>query len=46
VRKEHDKSPRKIDSVLGAALAGEARADSIEAKLWPKASRTITVFRR
>jgi phage terminase large subunit-like protein len=36
VRKEHDKSPRKIDSVVGAALAGEARADVIAAGLWPK----------
>lgn len=35
VRKEYDRSPRKIDSVVGAALAGEARADAIEAKLWP-----------
>jgi len=33
VRKEHDQSPRKIDSVVGAALAYEARADAIEAGL-------------
>jgi len=33
VRKEHDKSPRKIDSVVGAALAYEARADVLEAGL-------------
>lgn len=33
VRKEHDKSPRKIDSVVGAALAYEARADAIAAGL-------------
>lgn len=31
VRKEHDQSARKIDSVVGAALAYEARADSISA---------------
>jgi phage terminase large subunit-like protein len=29
VRKEHDQSPRKIDSVIGAALAYEARADAL-----------------
>lgn len=46
VRKEHDKSPRKIDCVVGSALAGEARADAIEAKLWPPRSRTVTVYRR
>jgi phage terminase large subunit-like protein len=31
VRKEHESSPRKIDSVVGAALAGEARADALAA---------------
>lgn len=31
VRKEYAGSPRKIDSVIGAALAGEARADAIAA---------------
>jgi phage terminase large subunit-like protein len=31
VRKEHDQSPRKIDSVVGAALAVEARADALAA---------------
>lgn len=31
VRKEHPNSDRKIDSVVGAALAGEARADAITA---------------
>ena len=31
VRKEHPKSDRKIDSVVGAALAYEARADSLAA---------------
>jgi hypothetical protein len=46
VRKEHDQSPRKIDSVVGAALAYEARADAIEAKLWPpKPRRKIIVMR-
>ena len=29
VRKEHDQSARKIDSVVAAALAYEARADAI-----------------
>lgn len=43
VRKEHDKSPRKIDSVPGAALAYEARADAIEAKLWPKPRRRVVI---
>lgn len=31
VRKEHDKSDRKIDSIIGAALAYEARADALTA---------------
>jgi hypothetical protein len=31
VRKEHDQSPRKIDCVVGAALAYEARADALAA---------------
>jgi phage terminase large subunit-like protein len=31
VRKEHDQSPRKIDSVPAAALAYEARADAVAA---------------
>lgn len=43
VRKEHEGSPRKIDSVVGSALAGEARADAIEAKLWPPRSRRVVV---
>lgn len=43
VRKEHDMSPRKIDSVVGAALAYEARADAIEAKLWPPRNRRVVV---
>lgn len=40
VRKEKEKSPRKIDSVVGAALALEARADAIEAAL--KAKKKLT----
>lgn len=32
VRKEHDQSARKIDSVVGSALAAEARADALTAK--------------
>lgn len=39
VRKEHPKSDRKIDSVVGAALAYEARADAIAA---PKVSSGLT----
>ncbi len=35
VRKEHPDSARKIDSVVGAALAYEARADEIESPLSP-----------
>jgi phage terminase large subunit-like protein len=31
VRKEHDRSPRKIDSLVAATLAYEARADAIAA---------------
>lgn len=31
VRKEHDKSPRKIDALVAATLAYEARADAIAA---------------
>jgi phage terminase large subunit-like protein len=31
VRKEHEQSSRKIDSVVGATLAYEARADALEA---------------
>lgn len=44
VRKEHEDSPRKIDSVVGAALAYEARADAIEAKVWPPRSRRMVVM--
>jgi phage terminase large subunit-like protein len=46
VRKEHDQSNRKIDSVVGAALAYEARADAIAAG-WtdePK-DNSVLVFR-
>lgn len=46
VRKEHDQSSRKIDSVVGAALAYEARADAIEAKLWPPKPKTKVVVMR
>lgn len=42
VRKEHDQSPRKIDSVVGAALAYEARADAIEAGLTRKTLTRVT----
>lgn len=45
VRKEHPRSHRKIDSVVGAAIAGEARADAITAKLWPKRKRRRVVIR-
>jgi phage terminase large subunit-like protein len=45
VRKEHDQSNRKIDSVIGAALAYEARADAI-ADGWGQAvDRRVVVFR-
>jgi hypothetical protein len=46
VRKETDKSPRKIDSVVGSALALEARADAIEAKLWPTKPRGKLIVMR
>jgi phage terminase large subunit-like protein len=42
VRKEHDQSPRKIDCVVGAALAYEARADAIEAGLNRKSLTRVT----
>jgi len=42
VRKERDGSPRKIDSVVGAALAYEARADAIEAGLNRKTLTRVT----
>jgi hypothetical protein len=40
VRKEKDQSPRKIDSVPGAALALEARADALEAAAKSKKPHT------
>lgn len=43
VRKEHDKSARKIDSLVAATLAYEARADAIAAG-W-SAAPTETYFR-
>jgi phage terminase large subunit-like protein len=42
VRKEHDQSNRKIDCVVGAALAYEARADAIEAGLNRKTLTRVT----
>jgi phage terminase large subunit-like protein len=47
VRKEHPDSQRKIDSIVGAALAGEARSDAITAG-WSseEADTTVFVFRR
>jgi phage terminase large subunit-like protein len=45
VRKEHDQSNRKIDSVIGAALAYEARADAIAAGWNDQPDRTVFVFR-
>lgn len=47
VRKEHPQSPRKIDSVVGDALAYEARADALAAG-WSSAppDHRVFVFRR
>jgi phage terminase large subunit-like protein len=45
VRKEHDQSNRKIDSVVGAALAYEARADAIAAGWNQEPDHTVFVFR-
>ncbi|MEU6709993.1 hypothetical protein ABZ897_00825 [Nonomuraea sp. NPDC046802] len=46
VRKEYEGSPRKIDSVVAAALAYEARADSLAAgALKPKRSSKVIVMR-
>ncbi|OQO89921.1 hypothetical protein B1813_18955 [Saccharomonospora piscinae] len=45
VRKEHDQSNRKIDSVVGAALAYEARADAIEAGWGQQTDTRVIVFR-
>lgn len=47
VRKEHDKSDRKIDSVVGATLAYEARADVMtanELKAGPQISNVMYGF--
>ena len=41
VRKEYPNSPRKIDSVVGDALALEARADAL-ADGWGKPSTRLT----
>jgi hypothetical protein len=47
VRKEYPNSPRKIDSVMGDALALEARADAIAAGWDPTPQDTaVYVFRR
>lgn len=46
VRKEHPKSDRKIDSVVGAALAYEARADATAAGWGKQVDRRVRVSRR
>lgn len=45
VRKEHDQSNRKIDSVVAAALAYEARADAIADGWGVKVDTRVTVWR-
>lgn len=45
VRKEHPNSDRKIDSVVGDALAYEARADALAAGYASPTDRRMTVFR-
>lgn len=45
VRKEHPDSSRKIDSVVGAALAYEARADALAAGWGAEPDRKVVVFR-
>jgi phage terminase large subunit-like protein len=45
VRKEYPNSPRKIDSVVGDALAYEARADAIAAGWGKPTDRRVVVFR-
>lgn len=45
VRKEHDQSDRKIDSVVGAALAYEARADALAAGWGTPEDHRVIVFR-
>jgi hypothetical protein len=44
VRKEYPNSPRKIDSVVGDALAYEARADALVAGWGKKKSRRVVGF--
>jgi hypothetical protein len=46
VRKEYPNSPRKIDSVVGDALAYEARADALTAGWGQKSSRLTRVSGR
>jgi hypothetical protein len=45
VRKEYPNSPRKIDSVVGDALAYEARADALAAGWTPVKPRRRMVVR-
>jgi phage terminase large subunit-like protein len=45
VRKEHDQSSRKIDSIVGSALAYEARADAIAAGWGAEVDSRMFVFR-
>lgn len=46
VRKESPNSDRKIDSVVGAALAGEARADALAAGWTPEPEDTRVIILR
>jgi hypothetical protein len=45
VRKEYPNSPRKIDTVVGDALAYEARADALAAGWGKPTDRRVVVFR-
>ena len=45
VRKEHDKSDRKIDSVMGATLAYEARFDATQAGWGDNEDTRVFCFR-
>jgi phage terminase large subunit-like protein len=45
VRKEHPQSARKIDTVVGDALALEARADALAAGWGKETDRRVIVFR-
>lgn len=45
VRKEHDKSDRKIDAVVGATLAYEARNDAIQAGWGEQQDTRVFCFR-